>query len=183
MGGGLRAAGPPFWRGETCLRVSGALGAPSIVSAGVEHGRGGSMRTKGRLHRLGPRPAVGLVLLVGLVAAIVVASAGAAVIRGTSRGDTLRGYHRGRQALRQRRQRQALRPRRQRLPERRGRKRRSLRRARCGRSGVWARPRHRARRLRRQGRGGLRDGAGAAEARALDRRRLAGRGPTRAPSR
>ena len=49
------------------------------------------MRTKGRLHRLGPRPAVGLVLLVGLVAAIVVASAGAAVIRGTPRGDTLHG--------------------------------------------------------------------------------------------
>ena len=49
------------------------------------------MRTKGRRHRLGPRPAAGLVLLVGLVAAIVVASAGAAVIRGTPKGDTLRG--------------------------------------------------------------------------------------------
>ena len=49
------------------------------------------MRMKGRLHRPGPRPAAGLVLLVGTVAAIVVASAGAAIIRGTSKGDTLRG--------------------------------------------------------------------------------------------
>jgi Calx-beta domain/RTX calcium-binding nonapeptide repeat (4 copies) len=47
------------------------------------------MRTK--LHRPGPRPAAGLVLLVGTVAAIVVASAGATIIRGTPKGDTLRG--------------------------------------------------------------------------------------------
>jgi hypothetical protein len=49
------------------------------------------MHTKERLRRPGPRPAAGLVLLIGTVAAIVVASAGAAVIRGTPRGDTLRG--------------------------------------------------------------------------------------------
>jgi Calx-beta domain/RTX calcium-binding nonapeptide repeat (4 copies) len=49
------------------------------------------MYTKGRMRRPGPRPAAGLVLLVGTVAAIVVASAGAAVIRGTPRADTLRG--------------------------------------------------------------------------------------------
>ena len=47
------------------------------------------MRTK--LHRPGPRPAAGLVLLVGTVAALVVASAGATIIRGTPKGDTLRG--------------------------------------------------------------------------------------------
>jgi hypothetical protein len=47
------------------------------------------MRTK--LPRPAPRPAAGLVLLVGTVAAIVVASAGATIIRGTPRGDTLRG--------------------------------------------------------------------------------------------
>jgi hypothetical protein len=50
-----------------------------------------TMRTRGRLHRPGPRPAAGLVLLVGTVAAIVVASAGATIIRGTPKGDTLRG--------------------------------------------------------------------------------------------
>jgi hypothetical protein len=47
------------------------------------------MRTK--LPRPAPRPAAGLVLLVGTVGAIVVASAGATIIRGTPRGDTLRG--------------------------------------------------------------------------------------------
>src|SRR6476659_4457122 len=48
------------------------------------------MRTRGRLHRVGPRPPAGLVLLVGTAAAIAVASAGAAIIRGTPEGDSLR---------------------------------------------------------------------------------------------